>query len=432
MLESLIPFDSETTYMRIALAFTLLSTLAMARATAAEERPVAEKSLISGDLAGGESALKAILDDHPEDAQARFGLGTVQFVRAVENLIQGFSKHGLQPDLTGGMIPFARLPIPANPNPEPITYDGLRKLFEDFSANLAKAETTLGQVRNDAVKLPIRFGLVRLDFDGDGKASEEETLWKIYAQLNRRVRPDQPNAMEAADFPITFDRGDVAWLRGYCHLLMSLSEVYLAHDTKLLFDHTAHMFFAKPETPFPFLKSDPQGLNPIREDGADAGVIGDILAFVHLLHFPVKEPARMATALGHLEAMITLSRESWKYYLAETDDDHEWIPNPKQNSVMPGGQVTDAMVKGWLSFLDEAEAILAGKKLVPFWREANNQAVNLRRVFTEPRELDLIFWIQGTAAAPYLEVGPVTQPEFWTRLLRVFRGEFFGFAIWFN
>jgi hypothetical protein len=90
------------------------------------------------------------------------------------------------------------------------------------------------------------------------------------------------------------------------------------------------------------------------------------------------------------------------------------------------------MVKGWLDFLDEAETILAGKKLVPFWRDAGGKGVNLRRVFTEPREMDLIFWVQGTAAAPYLEDGPITQPEVWTRLLRVFRGEFIGFAIWFN
>jgi len=140
----------------------------------------------------------------------------------------------------------------------------------------------------------------------------------------------------------------------------------------------------------------------------------------------------MESALKHLEAMVTLSRESWKFYLAETDDDHEWIPNPKQNTVMPGGKVTDEMVKGWLSFLEEAETILAGQKLVPLWRGADQKGVNLRRVFTEPRELDLIFWFQGTAAVPYLEEGPITQPEIWTRLLRVFRGEFIGFAIWFN
>jgi hypothetical protein len=69
---------------------------------------------------------------------------------------------------------------------------------------------------------------------------------------------------------------------------------------------------------------------------------------------------------------------------------------------------------------------------VPYWRVAENKGVNLRRVFTEPRDMDVILWIQGTAAMPYLEDGSVTQPEVWTRLSRVFRGEFIGFAIWFN
>ena len=115
--------------------------------------------------------------------------------------------------------------------------------------------------------------------------------------------------------------------------------------------------------------------------------------------------------------MVKLSRESWRFYLAETDDDHEWIPNPKQSTVMPGGKVTDEMVKGWTEFLDEAEAIYAGKVLVPFWRDpGGSRGVNLRRAFTEPHGLDLVLWAQGTAALPYLEEGSITKPEFWQRM----------------
>jgi hypothetical protein len=58
--------------------------------------------------------------------------------------------------------------------------------------------------------------------------------------------------------------------------------------------------------------------------------------------------------------------------------------------------------------------------------------VNLRRVFTEPRPFDLVLWVQGTAAAPYLENGPLTKPETWSRFQNIFRGEFIGFALWFN
>ena len=87
--------------MRAVLTFIFLFTVTMAQAPAAEDRHVTEKYLISGDLAGGQKALGAILEAHPDDGQARFGLGTIQFVRAVEHLVQGFFKHGLQPDISG-------------------------------------------------------------------------------------------------------------------------------------------------------------------------------------------------------------------------------------------------------------------------------------------------------------------------------------------
>ena len=79
---------------------SLLFTVTVDRAPAAEDRHVTEKYLISGDLAGGQKALAAILKAHPDDGQARFGLGAIQFVRAVEHLVQGFYKHGLQPDVS--------------------------------------------------------------------------------------------------------------------------------------------------------------------------------------------------------------------------------------------------------------------------------------------------------------------------------------------
>ena len=60
------------------------------------------------------------------------------------------------------------------------------------------------------------------------------------------------------------------------------------------------------------------------------------------------------------------------------------------------------------------------------------RGINIRKVFTEPREFDLVLWVQGSGASPYLERGPMTKPEFWRRLMGTFRGNFIGFAIWFN
>lgn len=408
-------------------ALSFLAALAAPIAVAADPAPpLAEKYLVEGKLAEGERALAAALAENPKDSQARFGLGTIQFLRGIERMIQSFHRYGLRDNL-GNMVPFFRLPIPANPDPAPIRHQDFRSIFESWLADMSKVESTLAGLDDPDVKLPLRFGLIRLDFDGDGRATEEESLWKIYARLNgqaaRNLGDEKPD-----EFVIAFDRGDVAWLRGYCHLLSAIAEVVLAHDGQELFDRSAHLIFAKPETPYDFLRARGQDRREF-----DSEEIIDLVAAVHLIRLPVAEPKRLAAALAHMEAVIALSRESWKFYMAETDNDREWIPNPKQESVIPGARVTAEMVQGWETFLQEAEALLAGKLLVPFWRGADDgRGINLRRVFIEPRELDLVLWVQGTAAVPYLEKGSVTNPEVWRRLQRLFDGEFIGFAIWFN
>jgi hypothetical protein len=396
------------------------------RHAAADGPPLAEQYLVEGRLAEGETALVAAVNANPNDAQARLGLGTVRFLKAVERMVQSLHRFGLRPDPAGGNVPFARLPVPENKDPKPIRYADLRTMFQAWNDDLRQVEETLAVLDDPGVKLPLHFGRIRLDFDGDGTSSDDEMLWKLYARLNSQaqVTPEQAQA-----FLITFDRGDVAWLRGYCHLLMAFGEFYLAHDGKELFDRTAHLFFARPETPFAFLR----GGQAAGAGGPDVGQIADMIAMIHLLRLPVLEPMRLSAALDHLKAMLALSRESWKFYMAEDDDDHEWIPNPKQTGIIPGVQITEEMVKGWtITFLDEADDILAGRKLVPFWRDAGGRGVNLRRVFLEPREFDLVLWVQGTAAVPYLEAGELTTAEVWQRLQRIFRGEFLGFAVWFN
>ncbi len=412
--------------MRHYLAALLVLAAIVPGSVGAVEEPLVEKFLLDGKLAEGEKDLAGLAAAKPADAHLRFGLGVIQFLRAVERMVQTFHRYGLRTGGAGAMLPFARLPIPVNPAPEPIRYADLRALFERWTADLAKAEATLAAVDSADVKLPLHFGLIRLDLNGDGKAEPDERLFQLYARLNGQAGQVTPEA--AKEFVIAFDRADVAWLRGYCHLLLAMSEVYLAHDAHELFDHTAPYFYPNAETPYTFLRRSPDAA-PQQFETAD---VLDAIAFVHLVRFPVREPVRLKSALAHLESMIALSHESWKFILAETDDDHEWVPNPKQHSVMHNGKVTDEMVKSWLEFLDEAMAILKGQKLIPFWRSGAESGVNLNRVFVEPRTFDLVLWVQGTAAAPYLQNGPCTSAETWNRLQRIFRGEFIGFALWFN
>lgn len=385
-----------------------------------------DRLLQEGKPAEAAQRLATSLKEKPDDHTARFGLAVATLFHGVEHFIQELHAHGLRvnPDL--GMlrmigVPITGLPVPPAAEPKEISYEQLRKLVEDFLGTLKEVDDILAQLPPSAdLNLPLHFGLIRLDLDGDGKVGDAETFWQIYAGLNRgtRITPEQ-----AAEFVIAFDRTDAEWLRGYCHFVMALGEFALAHDTHELFERTAHLVFARPVTPYPFLREG-------KEDFV--APILDMIAGIHLINFPVKEPERLKTAHAHLLEMLERSGRMMALLQEETDDDREWIPSPRQTGVIPNVRVEEQMIRGWHDFLEEARELLEGKKLIPFWRGASPRGVNLKRVFFEPRQFDLVLWIQGTAAAPYLEDGELTKPETWDRLQSLFDGRFWTFAAWLN
>jgi hypothetical protein len=365
------------------------------------------------------------LQEAPADDELRFGLGATQFLIAIEHMSQFMYRHGLeQPRGLQGAVPFLRFPLPLNPAPEPLTYEKMRGFLMASLSDLAAAQVTLAGMGSGDVKLPVAIGLVRLDLDGDGTASEDETLWRVF---DSTLGGGNITAQDAEAFVVVLDRGDAAWLRGYTHLLSALLEFPLAHDWQQGFDASFHMFFPRAGLPNAILDATPSNLF----GDPSAASFADLIAFIHLMHWPVTEPKRMEAVLGHLESVVALSRESWTFILAETDDDSEWIPNPRQaRGVLPGVPVTQETVDGWLLFLGEFDALLTGRKLIPHWRL--EKGINLRRVFTEPRTFDPVLWMQGSAALPYLEDGELTSSETWSRIMGLLQGNFLGYAIWFN
>jgi hypothetical protein len=399
-------------------AISLLPATLMATGQA----PDINKILQTGELAAGEVELTKHLVLHPKDDNARLGLSVVQLMRGVERLMQSLHKYGLLSQEL--MLPFLRLPAAKNQKPEKIRYEDLRRIYLEMQDDLGRTDETLSAITSKSVKVPIQFALIRMDFDSDGKAGEDEILWKIYAKLTRsRIDLDAASAIV-----IEFDRGDVHWLRAYCHLLMGVTDFIIAHNWKDNFDKTAQAFFQDVDSAYSFLRRQ----SPADDSMFDAERIADIIAFLHLLSIDVQEPERMKSALGHFETMIAQSKTSWGYIEAETDDDHEWIPNAKQSGVLSEAPLTAERIKMWKQLLDETALILKGERLIKHWRVDDGRGVNLRKVFTHPRKFDLILWIQGAAAEPFLEEGEITDANFWTRLERGFGGNFIGFAVWLN
>ncbi len=439
------------------------------------------------------------LEAAPDDPLARFDLGAAQFLLAVEHLGQGFYRHGLKPDYQTGFgladLPFLRLPVPANPAPEPVTYAALRGILDRFVQDLAMAEATLvGVPAAPAFDAPLDLAAIRLDFDGDGQGSDGERLLGLLDAVAPRTGFD-------GGFAVDFDQSDAPWLRGYTQLLSAMAQFLLAHDWEAAFLASFHGLFPDTEMPgnamtaeaaraaerlavltadplnmsIPMSPSDPnqpkQGslsfadwqaaLDAYRRSDAyraflasDAyrayldrratydeirrlrvavqfGAVADLVAFLHLVSWDVTEPERIAAARGHLLAMVALSRENWVRIRAETDDRREWVPAPGQTGVFARLRVTERTVSSWLDFLDVFEAVLNGERLVSHWRFAD-RGINLRRMLEEQRRFDPWLIAQGAAVLPYLEAGEVMTADMAETMLELFGGDFFTYFIWFN
>ena len=341
--------------------------------------------LYAGQTADAVAVANARLAEALDDDEARFALGTVQFLQAVERLGQGLHRYGLRggaygPRVTGlAGLPILRVPVPHNPDPQELTYDALRVMLKASITDLQTAETTLSSISSNQIDLPLNIGLIRLDLNGDGEGSDNEALWLIFKAVAGGEWLDEAAAEE---FLTDFDASDVPWLRAYCHLLMAIAEFPLAHDWQKAFEVTFATLFHMPSSPYrkldgkaaearariaelePIPPGIPTGMSwgvwSETEEGREYGrivalhypylsylewvSISDLIAFIHLNHWPVREPERMQSVHGHLEAMVQLSRENWEHILAETDEGRaEWIPNPNQKRCLaPHGGDTRA------------------------------------------------------------------------------------------
>ncbi len=409
---------------------------------------ITQDNLYNATSKAGIKTLAQIIDKDPNDMEARFGLGILQFFAGVEELSQAYYRHGFKVPSDNFFVPFFRFPIEENKNPEPLTYTQLRGYLLAFRNRLVEAENTLAAIDDKPVSLFLALHKIAIDSNKDEAVGDNERLeswiesfFMLGATRRERARIENlPEDQRAAalkalqslkEMHIAFDTADVYWLRGYVHILMAAIDFGLAHDWEHTFNVSFHLFFANANLP---LADDLVGtyVSPNRWDSSK---IADFVSLLHTLNWPVVEPERMRGIPTHLLKMIALSRASWQAAVRESDDDNEWLPNAQQTPPFPGFEMTTARIDGWHRILDELEANLEGRTLLPHWRinAPDTKAINVRRVFDEPRTFDFWLWFTGPAAVPYLEDGKErTSRLHWRTLVEPFGNNFPFFVLWIN
>lgn len=404
----------------------LVLSLAMP-VTAGEAGDITREALYAGGLEKGLADLAPFRERLVQEGA--FGIGFIRFVGAVEHLAQAFYRHGFAaPD--GGPVagPQLELPIPANTAPQPLDYPGYRAILSRFVADMDAARASLleaGETGDYVV--PVDLARIRIDLDADGSASEAESIGNVLAAAFG-MRPDaSAGPTESPDLTIGFDRADAIWLAGYTQILAAQADFLLAHDFESFTAAAFHRLFPSAGFPMqPFMEGNSVMLLDPESDKA----IADLIAAVHTINWPVTEPMRLKRVLERLKSVTALSRRNWDAILAETDDNRELLPSPRQTSIVPDASVTAETVAAWRATLDAADAILDGRLLVPHWRF--RQGFDLRAYFENATRTDLVMLLTGLDALPFLRDGPVASADSFAEANRVFGDQLFGYAFWFN
>ena len=379
----------------------------------------------NGRIGDAEEQLLAMTAATTGNADAQLALGLVRSARAFEKLSQALYRVGFASKAQGYQALFGlRSPIPVNPDPQPVTYDEFRAMLATFIADLESADRALQAVGEKPAKLSVDLSVARFDWNGDGRLGPEDQFGMAISDID-----DNGNAKP---FVVGFDTADAKWLRGYCNLLMAVTKAWLSHDFSETWDYSFRLLFPRAvSTMAAAERGNIQDSTMFGVEKQQADDLADLVTFLHTIRWPVEDKALWGEVRDHLKTVIALNRETWALIGKETDDDHEWLPGPRQKSgVLPSFDVTEERIQAWLGLLSRFEAALDGKLLIPHWRFS--KGINAAKLFDEPQSFDLILWVTGPAALPYLSDGPVMEGDEWSQILAIFEGNFAAYAFYFN
>jgi len=373
-------------------------------------------SLATGGLGQTEATLSALQDPSPDDL---FVLGGVRFLMGIEQALHLRWKMGVTGEIAP--VPILRLQLPANPEAEPVRADLLTQIFRSANAHMELAEAALAAIPAGAeIGVTINTGDLWFDIDGNGaRGPGEDVLPMAIGAIT--VPMDQPG--EPPPTSIRFDTADVAWLRAYGHLISAVGSFVLAFDPTSV---VQRMMDAQTDRETRLASPNPSTLD--RFVGED--LLGKLaLTILALRQQP--DPAMTRATSRHLKEMLRLNHAFWQAVGAETDNQAEWIPNARQTAGL-GFILPPDTEQMWLGVLAELELMLDGKLLVPHLTMPPEAGVNIAKWLENPNPLDLVGWLQGMDALPYVERGPVITGEAWTAFEQLVEGRGVFFALLLN
>ena len=261
--------------------------------------------LRAGDMMGAATAAASVLASEPGNSRAATALALTRYFDLGERLFTDLLS--VVDGADGGRL---------------LDHERMRAAYQRTADGLAEIDSKLAIAGKDAgFELELCLACWERDWNANGRVDDSD---RHLLELEVDATGEELPATDPRRRPtFRFDQGDIFWARAMVSFQRALLEVILAYRwtelDKLL-------------------------------DGEPRGKVKIVL--------PLTDAARLKRAQSLILAGLGHAERSRQLYLAETDDDREWLPNPSQKSHPLPLPVDAALYQTWSDLLGDIRRLL--------------------------------------------------------------------------
>jgi hypothetical protein len=237
----------------------------------------------------------------------------------------------------------------------------MRAALERTHESLGAVEADLAvAARDEAFALPLCLACWERDWNHSGEIDDgDRLLFQIEVDADGEPIPDGDPRRKPG---FRFDLGDVYWARAMVSFQRALLDLILAYRWTDL----DRLFFGS------------------------SSEVKQIV--IHLDH-----PARVQRARAAILAGLDHADRSRRAYLAETDDEGEWVPNPRQRNHPLPLPADDALYETWAGVLGDLRRLIERKEAISVtevaqlgdhvWERPPRGFVDVGLMLSKPRDI---------------------------------------------
>jgi hypothetical protein len=292
-------------------AFVVLACSAGCASTSERHEPAtaATRSLARGEIADARKQAESVLRRDPDNPRAAAVRALTRYERSMHQLSLDVRSIAAGGALFGSFNP---------------RY--LESALRDGEASLRDVDADLAVAAKDPnFSLDLCVACWEIDWNGNGRIDERD---RLFFQIEQDADGNPiPEADPRRKPTFRFDQGDVYWARAFVAFQRAAIDLALAWDLGDLAQLAG-------------------------DDGREAKVV----------RIRLRHPERVRAAREQLEKGLESSEQARQAYLAERDDEREWMPNPRQKDHPLPLPVDQALYDTWGGVVSDLQRLIDGKE----------------------------------------------------------------------